>query len=275
MKKTEITMKKYIILISLFCLLVISIYAKNYTCFDVVGDSISAGVNPDDGIYGWVHMLFGEGTPPKENTIDDLFPGITKHNSAISGSTAKQWAVTNPNYLLTVLNHHPDLVVVYIGGNDFLWDYCLDGQFTQAEIDEYTNNLRIIINTLQTNIPSPDIILITYYDLFDGESENLPSTFEHYRIVSEGTIIGDSVISQVASEKGCRLVDIYDDFMYHCYGVDVGGSIHYSPDYVDRPLIPDFDIHPNTDGHNKIYEEVFAMLQHLAETSSKTWEFYD
>jgi len=269
------SMRKLLILLLIIFSLVLYLQAKNYTCFDVVGDSISAGVNPDDGHYGWVHMLFGEGDPPKENTIDDLFPGIAKHNSAVSGSTAQQWASTSSSYMETVLNHHPDLVAVYIGGNDFLWDYCIDGQFTQAEIDEYTNNLRTIINKLQSNTPRPDIFLITYYDLFDGESENLPSPFEHYRIVSEGTIIGDSIIAQVASEKGCYLVDIYDDFMYHCYGVDISSSTHYSPDYVDRPLIPNFNIHPNTAGHNKIYEEVFAKLQQLSETFSPSWQLYD
>ncbi len=226
-------------------------------------------------MYGWVHMLFGEGALPKDIIIDDLFPDITKYNSAISGSTANQWANISSGYLQTVLDHHPDIVAVLIGGNDFLWDYCLDGQLSQDEIDEYTYNLIFIINTLQTNIPEPDIILITYYDLFDGESENLPSDLQLFRIVSEGTVIGNSIISQVAYYNGCYLVDIYDDFFYHCYGIDLGGSIHYSPDYVARPMIFNFDIHPNTEGHNKIYEEVLAQLQQLSETSSKNWLFYD
>ena len=96
--------------------------SKEYQVFDVVGDSISFGTNPELGTYGWVQMLFGQkfGTtvPAKTNTIFTLWAGITNWNSSVSGSTAAEWSMDKKHYLTTVKNHHPDLVVVYIGGND-------------------------------------------------------------------------------------------------------------------------------------------------------------
>ncbi len=46
---------------------------KEYAVFDIVGDSISVGVNPEtNGDYGWADMLFGlakDSIPAKSNTI--------------------------------------------------------------------------------------------------------------------------------------------------------------------------------------------------------------
>ncbi|MFB3894680.1 MAG: SGNH/GDSL hydrolase family protein [bacterium] len=255
--------------------------AKDYTVFDIVGDSISAGVNPDySGDYGWVQMLFGLGTtgsPPKSNTIYTLWSNITVYNSARSGSTAIQWSADYSSWLTGVKNHHPELVVVYIGGNDFL-AYSAAGPITDTEFNIYRNNLRTIIDALHNNTPNPDIILVNYYDLFDGYSRNLPSAFSTYTSLSDIVIRGNQVIEEVAIEKGCSLVTVYPNFMHHCYGVDLipGDTQHLSPDFVKRPLLSNFDIHPNTNGHNQIYNNVYAQLVTLknATTSVDHWMLY-
>lgn len=73
-------MKKVLYTVCLVLVLALSSpgYCINHTVFDVIGDSISAGVNPDTpGSSGWVQMLFGEfGSSP--DTIDSIWPGITK-----------------------------------------------------------------------------------------------------------------------------------------------------------------------------------------------------
>lgn len=270
-------------------ILAISFYslgiAKNYTVFDIVGDSISAGYNPDystsSATYGWVHMLFGlGGTPypaPKSNTIYTLWSGITVYNSARSGSTANQWAADYSSWLTGVKNHHPDLVVVYIGGNDFL-TYSAAGPVTDTEFNIYRSNLRTIIDALHNNTPRPDIILVNYYDLFDGYSRNLPSIlFSNYTSLSDIVIRGNQVIEEVALEKGCALVTIYPDFMHHCYGIDFGDTQHLTPDYVKLHAIPNFDIHPNTNGHSNIYDNVYAQLTALKNitTSVNNWMWYN
>jgi hypothetical protein len=283
------TKRLYLIFLIIFLINSYSLStAKNYTVFDIVGDSISAGYNPiystSSATYGWVQMLFGlGGTPypvPKSNTIHTLWSGIAAYNSAQSGSMASQWAIDYHSWLTGVKNHHPDLVVVYIGGNDFL-AYSAAGPVSDTDLELYRNNLRIIINSLHNNTPRPDIILVNYYDLFDGYSGNLPSLFSAYTSLSETAIRGNQVIQEVALEKGCYLVTVYSDFMHHCYGADVlisnGDTQHLSPDYVKTPIIPNFNIHPNTNGHSKIYDQVYAQLVILKNktTSINYWMLYN
>jgi hypothetical protein len=274
--------RNYILLILTILFLDTPSYAKNYTVFDVIGDSISAGVNPDyfsyTTTYGWVQMLFGQGggifPPAKTNTIYTLWSDITVYTSARSGSKASDWAA-NTGWLAAVKNHHPDLVVVYIGGNDML-AYCADGNITSSEFEQYRTNLTSIITSLQANIPKPDIILVNYYDLFDGYSQNLPVLFAAYRPISYGAVTGNQVICEVALETGCYLVDnIYSDFMHHCYGIELGDPNHQLPNYVRTPLT-NFDIHPNTNGHSKIYENIYSQISTLKNITTlvNSWVFY-
>lgn len=260
-------------------------YGKNYSVFDVVGDSISAGFNPDystsSATYGWVQMLFGLGgipyPAPKPNTIYTLWSGITAYNSARSGSKAFEWAM-NTTWLNEVKNHHPDLVVVYIGGNDFLF-YSTLGPITDTELNIYRNNLRTIIDSLHNNTPRPDIIVVNYYDLFDGLSQSLPNIYpiNQYRTLSDTAIRGNQVIQEVAIEKGCYLVTVYTDFMHHCYGIDLVDTQHLTPDFVKLHLLNNFNIHPNTNGHSKIYDKVYAQLVMLKNktTSINNWMLYN
>ena len=241
--------------------------------FDVVGDSISAGVNPECGIYGWVNMLFGEsfGTnAAKTNTIFTLWPGITNWNSAVSGSTASNWATNWEGRLTALKNHHPDLVVVFIGGNDLL-DSLGDGVFSPGEQGTYRTNLTCIITNLQNSIPSPDIIVVNYYDLFDGYSTNLVPPYTNYRGMSEAVIVGNAIIREVAASNKCYLVEgTYDSFMHHSYGAELGDTGHLSPDYVRTPLSA-FDIHPVTSGHSKLYDLIYSKMNYLKLYAVPEW----
>ena len=245
---------------------VVHAMARDYQVFDVVGDSISAGVNPACGGYGWVNMLFGEsgcGYPAPTNTLTNLWPAITSHNSAVSGSKARDWAWAQPSYMQTVSNHHPDLVVVFIGGNDGL-AYAADGIYSEVEREEYRTNLISIVQQLRNNDPIPEIVLVDYYDLFDGFSTNLPSPYEGYRVLSAATVGGNAIIEGIAESNGCFFADIYDSFFHHCYGSALGDTQHLSPDYVRTPL-SSFDIHPVTAGHAAIHEQIYNALVELKE----------
>jgi len=249
-------------------------YCKEYSRFDIVGDSISANANPQHQGFGWVKMLFGDGynngttnIPPKSNTIYTLWPAITAVNHAISGSKASNWATDGYYGMNNVTSGLPDLVVVYIGGNDLL-AYSAAGGFSNERLEQYRTNLIKIIDILRTNEVIPDIVLVNYYDLFDGYSSNLTSYgnpfLYPYTNLSEGAVLGNQVIEEVATEKNCSLVDfVYSDFMHHCYGEELGDTSHLLPDYVRAP-ISNLDIHPNTDGHTKIYERVYERLYVLS-----------
>jgi lysophospholipase L1-like esterase len=244
--------------------------ARDYSVIDIVGDSVSDGINPDFYLqlqkYGWAHMLYGQPgpvDPPSEFAITNLWPEITKHNSAVSGSTAAEWADTNspPAYLATVLANHPDLVVIMIGGNDFL-AYVEDGSFSYQEMQEYETNLNRIIGILRNNTPVPEIVMVDYYDLADGLSPQLPPAYANYRPMSSAVVAGNQLLRDIAASNGCFFVDIYDDFMHHCYGTELGDTNHLSPDYVRTPLAL-LDIHPVTPGHQKICELVYRQFEVL------------
>ncbi|MBT4816596.1 MAG: SGNH/GDSL hydrolase family protein, partial [Lentisphaerae bacterium] len=244
---------------------------SSYSSFNVVGDSISAGYNSGGYVFGdgWVSLLFGDsitGIGARADTIDTIWPGIETRNNAVPGSTAGEWA--SPVYLPTVdlLSRRPDLVVVFIGGNDLI-DYMKnDGVLSEAEKDAYRLNLRTIMDSLTGLEPVPEIVLVGYYDLFDGLSENLPAPMASYRGFSSGTLQGNAIIEQVAGEYGCLFVDLHTPFMHHCYGADLGDPLSASPSFVRTPLAL-FDIHPNSAGHQRIYETVYQLLSNLSPSS--------
>lgn len=241
--------------------------AAEFLVFDVVGDSVSAGTNPDfDDSYGWVHMLLGEGggafpDPPAE-TIFSLWPGITAHNSAVSGSLAVEWAAPDSDELGTVLDHKPDLVVVMIGANDFLASFA-DGSLSDTERDVLREAVEEIIDQLQALSPPPAIIIPNYYDFFDGFSENLPFPYDIYEDYSAGVVEGVAILEQITAVRGCHIVDVYSAFLHHGYGRDLDDPNPLEPPYLDMPLFFDFDIHPVTAGHRRIYELVLEKMAEL------------
>lgn len=232
---------------------------------DVVGDSISQGLNPELGTFGWVNMLFGESVgsfPAKTNTLASLWPGITMNNSSVSGSTASEWAADKDGWLSNIKARHPDLVLVLIGGND-LSTYIEDGDLSVADLNDFRMNLTTIVTNLADNTPVPDIVLLNYYDLFDGYSSNLVGQLEVHRNLSDATLHSNQIIREVAASNACHLVDeIYDAFIHHCYGAELGDSNHQLPDYMSTPLA-NFDVHPITAGHSQIHDRVYAQLEYL------------
>jgi lysophospholipase L1-like esterase len=240
--------------------------AREYRVADVVGDSVSEGVNPDAYLpvfqfYGWVHMLYGlrgYASPPAQWAITNLWPGIRAYNSARSGSKAWEWADTNRYaYLAGVRSHGPDLVFVMIGGNDFL-AYSSDGLVTEQETAQYVANLNTIVRALRASTPAPDIVLIGYYDLFDGCSAN--TGLPQYRPMSEAVVEANRLIRTVADSSGCFFLDVREAFLHHGYGAAYGDANHQQPDYVSAIL---FDIHPVTAGHRKICELVYGRLSEM------------
>jgi len=263
-------------MLGLMLLVLSPLEARDYHVFDVVGDSISYGINPQLGTYGWVQMLMGEGgggyPVAQTTTLYTLWPSITAYNSALSGAKASDWAANSYSLLSTVVNHHPDLVVVFIGGNDFL-AYVADGNVTNQEYQQFRSNLNSILDTLQSNSPQPSILMVNYYDLFDGYSQYLPSSTANYQGLSATVVAGNQIISEVAAQKGCSLININQPFYHHCYGSYFGDTGHLLPDYVAMPLT-NFNIHPSTAGHLCIYQKVLESLKNLQQTAVPAWELY-
>lgn len=95
----------YLFLLSL-CLLPLGVSAKTIM---ILGDSLSAGygIQPQQG---WVHLL--------QKRLEQQYPKQHKVvNASVSGETTSGALARLPKLLQT---HHPDLVVIELGGNDGL-----------------------------------------------------------------------------------------------------------------------------------------------------------
>jgi len=266
----------------LFFILTISFFislncnAKEYQRFDILGDSISdsdfISTNPSEARYNWANMLTSNAFSTtagalKSNTVYKFWANIVVSNHALQGATADAWATPGFSLMSKITNWLPQLVVVFIGGNDFLFD---PDNFNEAKQEEYRTNLFKIINTLRNNKEVvPDIILVNYYDLFDGRSKEITAAaLLQYTNMSEAAVIANQIIKEVSEEKHCYLVDmVFSNFYYHCYGKYTGAAgvaEHLDPFYVlNNPGGTAFDIHPITPGHEKISERIFEKLELL------------
>jgi hypothetical protein len=121
--------------------------------------------------------------------------------------------------------------------------------------------------------------MVNYYDPFDGLSDNLTGSLAALRYTSTGALLGNELMRQIAEERGCFFVGgVADAFLHHCYGAELGDTDHLSPDYVATPLVPNFDLHPVTAGHEAIYDQVIRMLRVLkgpGVARAKAWELYE
>jgi len=246
--------------LGLICAAALAAQGKEYAVFDVIGDSISAGNNPEQPGLGWVQML--EGADATTNTLESLWPGIEINNSASSGSTAEEWAADFGGRLSAVKERNPDLVVIFIGGND-LTTYIEGNRLETAEAEEYRTHLTSIVTHLQNNTPTPELVLIQYYDLFDGFSKNLTGEQQGKTNATEAVTILNQIIQEVAASNECHWVDsVHENFLHHGYGAELGDTNHLVPDYLNIPLA-NFDVHPITAGHRKIHELIFKKLDYL------------
>ncbi|MBN1516402.1 SGNH/GDSL hydrolase family protein [Candidatus Sumerlaeota bacterium] len=256
--------------------------ARGFTSIDIVGDSISDGANPQIPAIqdkGWVAMLYGDFE--EEPAIQNLWPGIARHNHAVPGSKASEWADAAYPAMQQVLQEIPDLAVVYLGIND-LYAYIQDADevFSTSDQEAFRQDLSTIIDLLQALPATPEILVLNQYDLLDGVSESIPPGHPLYflRHYSSGVQTMNAIVAEVAALKECHLLDIHPEWFHHAYGKDFGDA-PLDPPYVHMDY---YDVHPNTEGHRVIYRKVYAALRSIKESEANEgqlrindWQFYE
>jgi len=270
----------------------IPVSAREYKVLDIIGDSLTIGTNPDyfaiQKSYGWVEMLLGQGggdfPPAKDKTLYTLWPGIEVSNVSYQGAQLWQWGDSASTYTQNVLNHHPDLVLIQIGGIDITagyMDFGHTGDFTfyEWEKENFRRNLRTLIGRLQANAPRPDVLFLGYFDAYDGLSWKLPATSETH-FASESVLEGNGMLLSIAQQMGFPVVDLYSVFLHHTYGHDLffADPLATLPIYMAMPLATRHNGHPVTAGHSAIYEAVYKHLQAMkyppANVPSEIWSLY-
>lgn len=252
----------------------------------IIGDSISDGCNPDlstssEGYavrYGYAQMLEGlthDGIESQGKTIYNIWQNANFKNFSITGSRASEWNSdssdstkwhTWDNEFQKVLDFNPDVAVVYLGANDILNYLYDDGVVTTTEWSKLASDLKGVIDQLKAKNSNIKIVIMGYYDLFDGYSSVLEyspiEAFKAYKDMSSITVAGNKIISDLAAAEGAVYVDNYTSFMNHCYGVFIGNKNGKTPLYISSSLTT-FDIHPVTAGHKVLFENIYSALESI------------
>lgn len=233
----------------------------------VLGDSIASGYGLSEYTSGNNYsapLSFG-------NMLGAEFGSY--RNFAVDGRTSRQLldALETPGGALANAVFDADVIVVSIGGNDFLQpmiselkkaaltDYrlmeaILGGNFKPEMLGEYSqrilssaleaakrtdteqisDNIQECVKKILSVNPDCEIILMTVYDPFSGNlllkaasdvaRERLPHLNDRIKALESGNV---------------SVIDVYSAFE--------GNADRFTN-------ISRFDIHPNADGHNKIYE---------------------
>lgn len=252
----------------------------------IIGDSISDGCNPEistvnEGYavrYGYAQMLEGlehDKIEKPAKTIYNIWSNSDFCNFSITGSKAAEWNKDSSDSTKwhtwnkefeKVLNFNPDVAVIYLGANDIFGYIYNGGGITTAEWDELKENLKGVVDQLQSKNKDIKIVMVGYYDMFDGCSKIAaaasPANFGPFADMSTIIIEGNKIINDIAEEEGATYVEIYSTFINHGYGLFLGNQTPVLPLYFTN-LLTTFDIHPVTAGHKAIYEKVYSALETL------------
>lgn len=230
----------------------------------LLGDSISSGVNSDfsgQPVFGWADFIRGYGGAPwpvpEEETLEDLWPDGELRNFAISGSTAYQWSFEKR--YRSLVDYNPHIAILFIGGNDLL-AAVNDGVFDLKDQEILNRSFNTLLDGLKARLPDTRLVLVGYYDLFDGQSRNLPFMVRHLQGLSDQARLSNALIRTQAQARGAYFLDLEPVFRGHGYGPELGLPGPVKEPYVRRPLAH-YDIHPNTAGHRAIARAVLALLK--------------
>jgi lysophospholipase L1-like esterase len=160
-----------------------------------------------------------------------------------------------------LLAFNPDLTVVFIGGNDFKE---FPKQDLAATVQIITQRVALLIDRLREHNPKIRIVVASYHDAYDGLSSAVKAPAQEANTSPAVRQLCDAY-ELLARQKGCGSVcrKIYDSFMNHCWGQEVGGAVHWEPTY-SRPYHPEHsDQHPSPAGQQalaEIFYEEFCQM---------------
>lgn len=180
-----------------------------------------------------------------KRTIDDLSLELCVNNSWSGSEVTNYYDDTSAGCLTRATNLHndneniePDIIVVYLGINDY---YSVDGLGTYSSMDEiYNSATKEYIADTKLFAPAYATMLhkvVNRYKTADVYCMNLipiGATKE-----TEKLSLYNDVISSVASDLNCNLVDIFNES-----GINVSNISTYTID----------GTHPTADGHYLLSE---------------------
>lgn len=266
-------MKKFLISAVIILSAVSGSISERHRSVTVLGDSIASG-------YGLSEYVAGNDYSAPDS-FGNLLGAESEHyeNFAVDGRRSEELlaAVSDKNDPLVRSASEADDIIISIGGNDFLkplldgiktaaladTDFfisVLEGDISAGKISEYSNNIlqsaltaaknvdvensvgniRRITEKLSALNPDSRIILLTVYNPFAGNvllTAAVEAAEEKLAELNNGikSLAGGNIY----------VADIYEEFKGH------------EAEYTN---IGRLDIHPNSAGHNRIYEVLSEMM---------------
>lgn len=244
----------------------------------VLGDSIASG-------YGLAEYTAGNSYSAPLSFGNMLGAEFESYrNFAVDGRTSAQllYSLEEPSEQLAEALASADEVVISIGGNDFLkpmmsavkstalGDYemleaIIGGEFKAEMIGDLTNRVlgaaleaakKVNIDAIADNIescvaairgfnPNAEIVVLTVYDPFSGNMLLSAASDIAYEKLHE-------LNGRISDIEGIKVADVYSAF---------DGKAG------ELTNINRLDIHPNADGHNKIYELLGKIIRQSEDVS--------
>lgn len=155
-----------------------------------------------------------------------------------------------------LLKFNPEITLLYIGGNDFLGQMYSKGTFSASDRTTFYSNISGIIDRLRIVNSNMIIIVLGYYDLFDGFSTNLSNPALNSnssisilaRLSEESKTVNDGLHTLVTQKRCESLVnEVYTAFMRHAYGRFLGDT-QAGTFYMRGSDLSGFNIHPAEGG---------------------------
>ncbi len=205
-------------------------------------------------------VAFGDSTTALRSTVEEVYAtrlatllkdqGIQANviNSGVGGShtgyladnaSHKQWHALD-RFQAAVRDHHPHIVIVQFGWNDSWVDKGGDEAASRVSLDEYRENLRHIVTTLQND--GAKVILMT---------PNRPkATMAAWRVMRTEQYV--QAVRKLAAESETPLVDVWKAYAEY--------------EAVDGQAIDDLlvdEVHPGDGGHALVAEQLASHITTL------------
>lgn len=186
----------------------------------IFGDSITQGFHDDIG-GGWVNRL--------KIYIESTYKGSKVYNFGISGNTAVDLLNRIDSELNKNLN--PDIIMFSIGLNDS--QYFHDTKKYRFTTDEFRDNLNKLYKTALAY--TPKIIFLGLTNMDESKLDPIPWAKEKKSYYAAARVDFDKVIQEFTKENNLQYISMEN--------------------VVSLEDLPD-GIHPNAEGHSKIFEAV-------------------
>lgn len=191
----------------------------------VFGDSISEGYY-DSEQGGWVNLL--------ARKLNAQSHEYELHNFSVSGYSTRE--VLKVFDLQTSFTE-PDVIIFMLGAND---SYYVDNKKSNVSPTDFEKNLIQLVR--KSKRLNAKVIFISDLEVNEKLTKpvNWDKTVYYY---NDFTRQYNQITEMVAKENNCTYIDIYN-----CLNID--------KDLFDG-------VHPNTNGHKKLFEKIYAEIKHL------------